>query len=155
MINKRKSDRISVNIHENKIILYIPMLTFFHNDFDSSFNDEFFSDSKLSRSSRKKSKATIKRDNRLIIDLLSLIMKYIINIILIRVEEHEHNFLQFSFNVTFVKSDRVNKQSFKSRFSASCSQELNDSLFSFNNTAANNRSSRINNIFYVEFNFLL
>ena len=51
----------------------------------------------------------IKRDNRLIIDLLSLIMKHIVNIILMRVKEHEHNFSQFSFNVIFVKNNQINK----------------------------------------------
>ena len=51
----------------------------------------------------------IKRDNKLIIDLSSLIMRHIVNIILMYIEKHEYNISQFSFNVVFVKSDRINK----------------------------------------------
>ena len=51
----------------------------------------------------------IKRNNRLIINLLSFIMKHIVNIVSMRVEEHEYNFSQFSFNVIFMKSDQINK----------------------------------------------
>ena len=104
---------------------------------------------------QKKSKATIKCDDRLIINLSSFIIKHIVNIDLMRVEEHEHNFSQFLFNMIFMKRDRVNKQLFKWQFFILYSQRSNDSLFILNNTVVNDRSSKVNDIFYVEFNSLL
>ena len=110
---------------------------------------------KLSRFSRIKLKAIIKRDNRLIINLSSFIIKHIVNIVLMRVEKHEHNLSQFSFNMIFVKSDRINKYLFKSRFSASCSQRSNDLLFILNSTTVNDRSLKINNIFLRRIQFFI
>ena len=82
-------------------------------------------------------------------------MKYIVNILFMHVKEYEHNSLQFSFNVIFVKSDRINKQSFKSQFFVLYLQRSNNLLFISNNTIVNNRLSKINDIFYVELKFLL